>query len=640
MATTDILAQAKGFLEKLSRIQKIAFGAAATLVVAGIIALIGYASSSKDMGLLFNNLEPADAAKIVEYLKASQIEYQIVEDGTAVLVEKDKVYDTRLSLANQGLPADSYMGFELFDKTNLGMSEFVQKVNYRRALEGELQRTIKSMNEVKDVKVHLVIPEKTLFKKDERQPTAAIKLHFKSGRSLSKINIEGIQNLVASSIEGLTPDNVTVTDNNGRILSEAAANNNTLAGLTATQYEQQRKIEEYYSFKVQSLLDPALGPENSRVKLNTEIDFDQLQVNKTDYDPERQVERSEQNISDTETDIDTSFVPGINKQKEVLNELKNYEITKADSHFVKGIGGIKRLTVTAIVNEIVDVRKTPKGMDTVVSRPRTQEELENLKEAIKNVVGYDERRGDEVNVLCVPFVDQLADKIYQIQEHNHEISIPWYEKDNNRKLLLLLLAVLLTAFMMYRLIHAKFVKDKMRIAMGLPKKLEQPELNKFDSSLITLPEEEFYIDEDYDDEDEVLELQEEIEEASILEELIDDTEDEFEDIQLEDDDLIVMSEELPEQLLLDGQFIDDMDFFDSEYTDEYVPHSGGGSEHSTLIERAQSALAVAQPADEISEDEMIRMELKDKVHQFITGQPDTAVKIFRIFISQDGDDSK
>jgi flagellar M-ring protein FliF len=209
------------------------------------------------------------------------------------------------------------MGYELFDKTNLGMSEFVQQLNGRRALEGELQRTIRSNPELKDVKVHLNIPKRPLLKSMETPPTAAVTLKFKNNHSYGKVNILGIQQLIAQSVEGMTPDKVVVTDNFGRILSEEIPDPSTLAGITSSQFKQQKQKEKYLTEKVQQLLDPVYGMGNSKVRLNVEMDFDQLEVNKTDYDPERQVERSEQINVDELTDVDTSFVPGTN-----LNHLR------------------------------------------------------------------------------------------------------------------------------------------------------------------------------------------------------------------------------------------------------------------------------------------------------------------------------
>ena len=653
---TDILDKARVFLEKLNQAQKWILGGVAGVVLAGIIAIIVTNTEPVETTTLFNNLEVTDASSIIDYLKANKIKYDIADGGSTIIVPKKGVIELRMAIFNQGLIQESTVGYELFDKTNLGMSEQVQKLNSRRALEGELQRMIKSSDEIRDVKVHLVIPDKTLFKQQEKQPSAAVKLRFKNGRSYTKVSIEGIQNLVASSVEGMSVDKVVVTDNNNKVLSAPPVDESSLAGLTASQLEQQKKVENYLTDKVQTLLEPAFGSENSKVRLNTEIDFDQLQVNTTDYNPERQVERSEQTISDRFSNIDTSFVPGIDERQEKLNEIRNYEITKADSHYVKGIGSIKRLTVTAIINEVVEVRKLPNGLDTVVSLPRSQEELNRYTEAIKTVVGFNERRGDQVNVLCVPFVELLADKITEVNERNIINSTQWYQKEDNQKLILLLLALLITAITMYRLIHAKFVRDKMRIAMGLPVKLEAPKLDKFDSSLLAFPEEEEEDDyeEDYEEEEEVVEEEvveevpeeeEEEEEEELDLHLLDDAvlEDEMEggeeeleveEVDLEEDEIMTIPDELPEQLFLDSKLLDEFELDIISTLDEEIEAQGEESE--SLLDRARAALAVPEQApSEMSEDDLIKIELRERVTSFILENTDVAVKLFRIFLHQD-----
>lgn len=625
----DVLAQARVFLDKLNKNQKWILGGIATVVVGGIIAIIVAVSQPAETTTLFKDLEASDAAKITEYLKANKIDYQLIDNATTIVVPKERADEIRMSVANQGLIQDSYVGYELFDKTNLGMSEFVQQLNARRALEGELQRTIKSMDEIKDVKVHLVIPKKAVFKQDEMLPSAAVKLRFKSSRGLERIKIEGIQNIVASSVEGLTPDKVVVTDNNGRILSQSQADENSVAGITSTQYEQQRKLENYLTEKVQSILDPAYGRENSKVRLNTEIDFDQLKVNKTDYDPERQVERSEQTISDNLTNTDTTFVPTINEQQERLNEIKNYEISKADSHFVKGIGSVKRMTVTAIINENVEIKTLPNGLDTVVSTPRSEEELKGIKEAIKTVVGFNEERGDQVNVICVPFVELIADKVTEINENNHLNTVKWYEKEDIQKLLLLLLIILITAFVMFRIIHAKFAKEKMRIAMGLPAKLEAPKLDKFDSSLLALPKDEDEIDEEIEDS----EIDEELysTEEFVVKEIMDDFDDE---VEIDEEEMDMMLDEFPDQLLLEEGLFGDIDIMSGEFDDMEEPKERISD--AALLERAKAAVGMEQSAImESSEDELMKLELQERVNAFITEAPDVALKLIRVLYNQE-----
>ena len=214
----NILEQVKIFTNKLSKNQKWILGGLSVLVLGGVIALIITLYEPPETTTLWTNLESGDASRIIEYLKANKINYELRDNATTIVVPKKRVDEIRMAIATQGLVQDSYVGYELFDKTNLGMSEYVQQLNGRRALEGELQRTIKSMNEVRDVKVRLVIPKKALFKQDEKPPTAAVTLRFKSGHSLGRMSIEGIQRIVAQSVEGMVPSNVVVTDNYGKIL--------------------------------------------------------------------------------------------------------------------------------------------------------------------------------------------------------------------------------------------------------------------------------------------------------------------------------------------------------------------------------------------------------------------------------------
>ena len=649
----DVLNQARVFLEKLNRNQKWILGGVSAVIIGGIIAIIIANVQPTETAILWDSLEASDAARITDYLKANKIDYQFANNASTILVPKARVNEIRMAVMNQDLIQDSHVGYELFDKTNLGMSEAVQQLNTRRALEGEIARTIKSMDEVRDVSVRLTMPKTPLFKKDEKPPTAAVKLRLKSGRSLNRISIEGIQNLVASSVEGMTPDKVVVTDNNGRMLSEPPIDANSLAGITSAQLKQQRDFENYLADKAQSLLEHAFGNENIKVRLNTDLDFDQLSVNRTDWDPERQVERSEQIIADNLRNVDTSFVPGVDETHERSNEIRNFEIGRADSMFVKAVGAIKRLTVTAIVNERVEIQRLPNGLDTVVSIPRTQEELDGIANAIRTVVGFNEERGDQVNILCVPFVELLADKITEVNERNFINSIQWYEKEETQRLLLLLITLLVTALVMIRIVHAKYAKDKMRLAMGLPTKLEQPKLDKFDSSLLALPAEEEDEEEDDEEEEEepLLLLEEEIsdeeeeeleeelfdaEEEMLVEELLDEIEDDFDEMELDESAAMLLPDDLPENLFLDGDLLGEIDII-AEDDDEILEDSDTDLEADSLIARARAALARSEAVTEVdtSEDDLIKMELRDRITSFIIDSPDLALKLFRIFYHQE-----
>lgn len=579
MAENTFTEQVKTFYKRLSLVQKLIIGGVVAGLILGIVLLL---SSSKpvEMGVLYSNLEPSDAAKIVESLKAKGVQYKLEDNGNTILVDKSQLYDTRIQLAGEGLPSESIVGYELFDKTNLGMSEFVQKLNYRRALEGELARTIGTMDEIKKVRVHLVIPEKTLFKKDEKPPSASVIIHLKSGRSLSKISIEGIQNLVASSVEGLTIDKVTVVDGRGKILSEPPLDNSTVTGLTQTQHDIQRQVEQHYAEKVQSLLDGVLGVENSKVRVNAEIDFTQVEKTITDFDPERQVIRSEQNIQEVSESTDSLSYPTVSQAKNASNVIQNYEISKTVSHIVEGTGNIKRLTVSAIINGVTKV-VDENGVKKIEYTPRKQEEIDQLTLAIKNAVGYDPTRNDQISVLNVPFDTSLLE-----QEIEEQQPVVWYKDKEIIKLIALIAAILITIMLMFALIQSKFVKDRLRIALGLP----NPKL---------LAKEEVAVEEEEEEPEEQLE-----------------------DLKLDEEDLLLLPAELPEQVLLEGEIREEEPQEIEEETDM-----------QELEALAKSALDV-EP-QEMTEEDMLKLEIKEKVESFLDEQTENAVKLIKILLQQD-----
>ncbi len=401
MPLSTTVDQARQLWQRLHRMQKLAI-VGAVLVAIGIIVAVIMTSSAPPMQVLFSDLDPKDAAAIIEKLKEQNIPYELADGGTTVRVPQSQVYELRLALAREGLPSGSIVGYEIFDRTNLGMSDFVQKLNHKRALEGELQKTIASFDEVQKVRVMIVLPEKALFEKDQKKPTASVLLHLKSGRSLSKLNIEGIQNLVASSVEGLSPADVTVVDQHGQILSQAPRETSTLAGLTATQYEQQQKVESYLTSRVQSLLDGVLGPGNSVVRVSAELDFTQREQTRENYDPDGQVIRSEERIAEARRSQDSLDYPAVNSESNATKVRTNYEISRTVERIVGGVGTIKRISASVLVNGVTKVVEQD-GKKVVQYTPRSQDELQKLTQIVRNAIGYDPERNDQVSVVNLPF---------------------------------------------------------------------------------------------------------------------------------------------------------------------------------------------------------------------------------------------
>ncbi len=461
MAENKFIEQTKGFITKLSTAQKASIAVAIVAALAGLTMLFTH-SSKPAMAVLFSELEQKDAAVIVDKLKEQNIPYEIGANGSTVLVSADKVYETRLAMAKDGFVPGNTVGYELFDKTNLGMSDFVQKLNYKRAIEGELQKTISSFDECQKVRVMIVMPEKTLFEKDQKKPTAAVHLHLKNGRSISKLNVEGIQNLVASSVEGMVPGDVSVIDQRGQILSEAKRESSSLAGLSSTQMEQQQKVDEYMIKKVQSLLDGVLGPNKAIVRVNTELDFTQLERTRENFDPDGQVVLSEEKINESHSAKDTIDYPPVNNQSSVGKIRSNYLNSKVIEHIVNAVGNVKRLSASVMVdgtNKVVDVNGEKKLQYT----PRSDEEIQKITQIVRNAVGFDPQRNDQVSVVTMPFDQTALEEELKTPENFLDMT----PKDIIEKVLLVL-AMLIAVYMVRKLFASPQVQRQIEEILSPP----------------------------------------------------------------------------------------------------------------------------------------------------------------------------
>jgi flagellar M-ring protein FliF len=386
--------QLTGLVGRLTTSQKVTIGVVTVAAIAGIILLVT-AVNAPTYNTLFTNLNPEDASKIVAKLKEQSIPYQLDDGGKTIMVPKQKVYELRLALAGEGLPQSSVIGYEIFDRTNLGISDFVQKVNYRRALEGELARTILTIEEVEAARVHLVVPEKALFKEDEKPATASVVLKLKSSKPLKADVVQGIAHLVSSSVEGLDAGNVTIVDSRGQLLSDVHKPN-SVAALTATQYEMQQRVEGYLGQKAMALLESVVGSGNALVQVNAELDFRQVERTLEQYDPDRTAVRSEQ-ISEEKSSTGDSLAPSTRS-----NTVTNYEVNKTVEHIVEGLGGIKRLTVAALVNGVPRT-VTRNGQNVTEMQPRPEQEMRDLTDLVRKAVGFTPSRNDEVSVTNLTF---------------------------------------------------------------------------------------------------------------------------------------------------------------------------------------------------------------------------------------------
>ncbi len=393
----DSFVQVKEFWGKLSTAQKILLIAVTIASIVGFTFLISWVREP-EYGVLFSNLEPQDAGKIVERLKEKKINYRLESGGRTILVPKQNIYELRLQFASEGLPNSSIVGYEIFDKSNIGVSDFVQKINYKRALEGELARTILQIDGIEAVRVHIVIPERTLFKEDQKQPTASVIVRLKQGAKLSPDNVQSIAYLVASSVEGLEPQNVTILDSRGRLLSDNS-NTDPLAKISSKQYELKRSVEQYLADKVQSLLDAVLGSGNSIVKVDVELNFTQVEKTIEEYDPDKTVVRSEQTTQEKSSSVDSTLASASSQRTSTIT---NYEINRTLQRIVESVGNIKRLSVAVLVNGTYKVNEAG-GVRKVEYIPRDEEQIQKLTEIVKNAVGFNPDRNDQVSVLSIPF---------------------------------------------------------------------------------------------------------------------------------------------------------------------------------------------------------------------------------------------
>ena len=278
------------------------------VVIAGAILFFAH-GSNPDYGILFSNLSQEDAARIVERLRGLNVEYELGEGGTTILVAEDAVHETRLTLANEGLPSGGGVGFELFDTQRFGESDFSEQVQFRRALEGELARTIRHLAGVESARVHLVLPERRLFTTDESEASASVALHMNPGWRLREDQVQGVQHLVASSVQGLAPGNVTVVDGDGRPLSEDGAESGEAV---ANAEDLRHQIEQSKQRAVQQLLDASLGPGVAIVRVSAEVDMSREEHLQETYDPERIATRSFEITEErsAEAEGDAQGIPG------------------------------------------------------------------------------------------------------------------------------------------------------------------------------------------------------------------------------------------------------------------------------------------------------------------------------------------
>lgn len=406
-------------LQKL--IDKIGLSRFLALLGVGV-ALLGFMgylmmrAAAPDMGLLFANLDGSDGAKIMERLKLMNIPAELGGDGDQIFVPSKNIAKLRMELASDGLPAGGTIGYELFDKTDaLGTTNALMDINLMRATEGEIAKSIKTIQGVQSARVHLVIPKKELFATEKQLPSASIVIKMKGASRLSVNQVLSIQHLVASAVPGLTLDHISIIDDKGTLLAKGQDSSDSVdAG--SNQQEILNSYENKLSRSIESLLERTVGSGKVRAEVTAEMDFDKITSTSVDYNPDGQVARSQQSINEGSNTNEASAVDGTsaqNAQNEGSNQggtqSKNqdnrseenytYEISNTTKTHVKETGGIKRLSIAVLLDGSYTKDKAGKDVYT----PRSNKEIAELTDLVKTAVGFQEKRGDTIKVINMPF---------------------------------------------------------------------------------------------------------------------------------------------------------------------------------------------------------------------------------------------
>lgn len=408
------------FLETLKQFGPARLGIMAAILVGLMLffVFISFELSAPNMKLLYSDLSTEDSGAIAAKLQENEIPFEVSPDGGRIIVPENEVGKARLLLAEAGLPNGGSMGYEIFDKdSGFGTTNFVQNVNQVRALQGELARTISALDAVRSAKVLLVLPQRELFSRESRPPSASVYVGILPGAQLQREQILAIQSLVAGAVPDLKSADVTIIDSNGNLLARGGDETTNLMSLKAE--ELRRGYEGRLTDKIEDQISRIVGYGNVRASVNAEMNFDRISTSEELYDPETQVVRSSQVIEESAQEREplsddvsvANNLPGVGgdllaeneptAQNNRLEEVTNFEISKTVRSTVREVGEIKRLTIGVLVDGSYTVNDDGEKSYS----PRTEEELEQIKALVRSAVGFDEDRGDSIEVVNLQFAD-------------------------------------------------------------------------------------------------------------------------------------------------------------------------------------------------------------------------------------------
>ncbi|MDQ7743600.1 flagellar basal-body MS-ring/collar protein FliF [Hydrogenophaga pseudoflava] len=437
-------------LSRLDRAQKIKMGLGAFGLLAIAIALF-FMGRQPDWKVLYNNLGDKDGGAIIAQLTTMNVPYKYTEGGGAIMVPADKVHDTRLRLASQGLPKGSVSGFELMEANRFGMTQFQERLTFQRGLEGELTRSIQSLSSVQAARVHLALPNQNGFFREQQKPSASVLLTLHPGRTLDKAQIAGIVHLVASSVPEMNPKAVSIVDDAGTLLSAAPDGMAQGADTQKLQYTQQ--IEQLYTRRILDMIEPLVGVGNVKAQVSADVDFSLAESTSEQHRPNQGSEpgavRSQQIVEDgTPAQAQPAGVPGattnqppatgtapINGAAAPLGvasnadkagtqrreSVINYEIDKTVRTVREASGTVRRLTAAVVVNHRSVADKTGKVVTTAIP----PEQLEQMTALVRETIGFKQERGDSVNVV---------NAVFSIPKPAEEVPVAWWKQPENMEL--------------------------------------------------------------------------------------------------------------------------------------------------------------------------------------------------------------
>ncbi|KGT89716.1 flagellar basal-body MS-ring/collar protein FliF [Enterobacter cancerogenus] len=415
-------AQLKSVLLSLRSSPKIALAIAAAATLSVVIALVMWANQ-QSYSILLSNISDEDGGAIVAQLTQLNVPYRIDASSGAIRVPEGQVHEVRMKLAQQGLPKGGAVGFELLDQEKFGISQFSEQVNFQRALEGELSRTIENLGPIRSARVHLAVPKPSLFVREQKAPTASVSVNLINGRTLDEGQIVAITHLISSAVTGLAAENVTLVDQRGNLLTQSG-----MRGLQTSQLKYTNDIEFDYQQRIQRMLAPLVGENNVRAQVTAQIDFTQLEQTQEQYqpnsDPQKMAIRSRQaSQAEQGNNSGTGGVPGALSHQPPTpatapiiqplgasdskrpagqpfntrnDETTNFELDRTLTHSKSSIGRIERLSVAVVINHL------PQGEEGSVSA-MSDEQLARLNTLVQEAIGYQATRGDSINIMHAPF---------------------------------------------------------------------------------------------------------------------------------------------------------------------------------------------------------------------------------------------